>query len=168
MRIYKHNILKDEKKLCGTYQTRNLCTLGIGLFCNSFVLYWLKYLYSHWCTSSCVCTHVTFFVAYLHMYPSMWALTEACLTQRLIYSFYHIFSALCEFVVFKYVLRKVILFGENKTCDMSIVKIVLVIPQLFRKSKEINMHYCTEVSYTEKKSFYMYPSLFLKTDLHWT
>ena len=72
------------------------------------------------------------------------------------------FLALCEFVVFKSAFRKIILLGENKTCDMTIVRRVLVIPQLFGKSKEINMHYCTEVSYNEKKICYMYASLFLK------
>ena len=66
------------------------------------------------------------------------------------------------FVVFKSFLRKVILIGENKTCDMSIARRVFIIHQMFQKSKEINMHYCTEVSYNENKSCYMYASLFLK------
>ena len=60
-----------------------------------------------------------------------------------------------------FALWKVILLGENKTYDMSIARRVLVIPQHFRKSKEINMHYCTEVSYNEKKRCYMYATLFL-------
>ena len=57
--------------------------------------------------------------------------------------------------VSRFALRKVILLGENKTCDVSIAKRVLVTPQLFRKSKEINMHYCTEYPIIKEKMLYV-------------